>query len=132
VQQAAPAPFDGFIAKAYVKASDTVKLGDILAALDDHDLQLDKVRWQSERQRILLKTDEAMSKHDPGQTAQLQAELAQAELTAQKLARAQIAAPTDGLVVSGDLSQSVGAPVETGKALFEIAPRSAPRLHPVG
>jgi multidrug resistance efflux pump len=126
VQRAVPAPFEGFIATAPAKAGDIVHAGDVLATLDDRDLLLDKVRWQSEAERLVLKSREAMSKHDPGTSGQLDAQLrqteAQAALTAEKLARTQIRAPIDGLLVSGDLSQSIGAPVEIGKVLFEVAP----------
>ena len=38
------------------------------------------------------------------------------------LARSQVKVPFDSVVVSGDLSQSVGRPVSRGDALFEIAP----------
>src|SRR5678816_4391221 len=31
-------------------------------------------------------------------------------------------APFDGVIVSGDLSQRLGAPVERGQVLFEVAP----------
>ena len=126
MQLAAPAPFEGFIATAPAKAGDVVRKGDVLATLDDRDLQLEQVRWRSERERIVLKAREAMAKHDPATTGQLEAQLrqtdAQARLTAEKLARTRIVAPIDGIVVSGDLSQSIGAPVETGKVLFEVAP----------
>ena len=126
VQLAVPAPFDGFIATGPMKAGDVVHAGEVLATLDDHDLQLDRIRWRSERERLVLKSREAMAKHDPGTSEQLDAQLretdAQADLTALKLARTQITSPIDGIVVSGDLSQSIGAPVETGKVLFEIAP----------
>ena len=126
VQRAVPAPFDGFIATAPAKAGDIVHAGDLLATLDDHDLQLDRVRWQSEHERLILKSREAMSKHDPGTSGQLDAQLrqtdAQAALTAEKLARTRITAPIDGIVVSGDMSQAIGAPVETGKVLYEVAP----------
>jgi Barrel-sandwich domain of CusB or HlyD membrane-fusion len=126
VQLAVPAPFDGFIATAPAKAGDRVHAGDLLATLDDHDLQLDRVRWQSEHERLILKSREAMSKHDPGTSGQLDAELretdAQAQLTAVKLTRTHITAPIDGILVSGDMSQQIGAPVETGKVLFEVAP----------
>jgi hypothetical protein len=126
VQRTIPAPFDSFIATAPAKAGDIVHAGDLLATLDDRDLQLDRVRWQGEHDRLILKSREALSKHDPGTSAQLDAELAetdaQAALTAEKLARTRIVAPIDGIVVSGDLSQSIGAPVETGKVLFEVAP----------
>ena len=126
VQRTVPAPFDGFIATAPAKAGDVVHKGDVLATLDDRDLQLEHVRWRSEHERLVLKTREAMSKHDPGTVEQLDAELrqadAQAALTAEKLTRTRIIAPIDGVLVSGDMSQSIGAPVETGKVLYEVAP----------
>ncbi len=62
----------------------------------------------------------------------LRAGIAQADvqlgLIDEQLARLQIAAPIDGLVVSGDLSQSIGAPVQQGDVLFEVAPLDAYRL----
>lgn len=126
VQRAVPAPFDGFVARAMVHAGDVVTAGTVLAALDDRDLQLDRVKWAGERERIALKLREAMAKHDPASVGQLQAQLrqteAQARLTDAKLARAAIVAPIDGIVMTGDLSHSIGAPVETGRVLFEIAP----------
>lgn len=126
VQRAVPAPFDGFIATAPAHAGDRVTAGTVLATLDDKDLQLDRVRWQSERDRLALKLREAMAKHDPAEAGQIEAQLrqtaAQAALTAEKLQRARITAPIDGIVVSGDLSQQLGAPVETGRLLFEVAP----------
>ncbi len=39
-----------------------------------------------------------------------------------------ISAPFDGIIVSGDLSQSLGAPVERGQILFEIAPLDSYRM----
>jgi multidrug efflux pump subunit AcrA (membrane-fusion protein) len=57
----------------------------------------------------------------------LQAE-AQIALLDEQIARAKIVAPFDGLVVNGDLSQSLGAPVEAGQVLFEIAPLDSYRV----
>ena len=132
VQRAVPAPFEGFIATAPVYAGDTVRAGDVLATMDDKDLLLDRVKWDSEAHRLQLKIREALSKHDPASAGQLQAELrqtqAQAELAAAKLERAAITAPIDGVVVSGDLTQQLGAPVETGRVLFEVAPLDAYRV----
>ena len=45
-----------------------------------------------------------------------------------RLARVQVIAPFDGVVVKGDLSQQLGSPVEMGKVLFEVAPLSAWRV----
>ena len=59
------------------------------------------------------------------QASQAEAELA---LVREKLARTKLVAPVEGLVVSGDLSQMLGAPIEQGKVLFEIAPLDAVRV----
>jgi len=59
------------------------------------------------------------------QQRQAQAQLA---LVEEKLARSRIQAPIDGLVVTGDLSQRLGSPVEAGETLFEIAPLDAYRV----
>jgi len=47
---------------------------------------------------------------------------AQLALVEEQLARATLVAPFDGLIVRGDLSQSLGSPVERGQVLFEVAP----------
>lgn len=126
VQRVVPAPFEGFIATAPAKAGDVVHAGDLLATLDDRDLRLERVKWQSEHDRLAVKAHEAMAKHDPATGGQIEAQMrqteAQAALAGEKLARTRIVSPVDGIIVSGDLSQSIGAPVETGKVLFEVAP----------
>jgi len=52
----------------------------------------------------------------------------QLALVDEKLTRANIVAPFDGIIVSGDLSQLLGSPVEQGKQLFELAPLDAYRV----
>jgi multidrug resistance efflux pump len=132
VQRAAVAPFEGFIKTAPVRAGATVLAGQILATLDDKDLVLDQMKWQSELDKLVQKQREALAKHDRSAVGVLMAQIQQAEaqlaLAEDKLKRTQIAAPFDGLVVSGDLSQMLGSPVEKGKVLFEIAPLDAFRL----
>jgi len=44
------------------------------------------------------------------------------------LARASIVSPLDGVVIQGDLTQSIGSPVERGKPLLLIAPNAAYRV----
>jgi multidrug efflux pump subunit AcrA (membrane-fusion protein) len=57
-------------------------------------------------------------------------EQAQAELSLleEQIGRARILAPFKGVVVNGDLSQSLGAPVDAGQLLYEIAPLDSYRL----
>ncbi len=59
------------------------------------------------------------------QIGQAQAQLA---LVQERLARATLVAPFDGVVVSGDLSQQIGSPVEQGRVLFEVAPLGGYRV----
>lgn len=126
VQRVAAAPFEGYLAASFVRAGDIVKRGQVLAELDDHDLQVERAKWTSDRDQYDNKLREAMANHDliaiQVITAQLNEAQAQLDLTNDKLARVKIVAPYDGVIVTGDLSQQIGTPVEAGKKLFEVAP----------
>jgi RND family efflux transporter MFP subunit len=132
VQRAIVAPFEGFLAQAEVKAGQRVAAGDPLAALDDRDLQLEQQKWLAQAEQAERKYRDALARRDRPNARILAAELAEARaqlrLVEDKLARAQITAPFDGVVVTGDLSQMLGTPVEKGKVLFEIAPLDAYRV----
>lgn len=133
VQQAAVAPFDGFVTAAPHRAGDIVKAGDVLATLDTRELSLEALRYESQRDQARFRQQEAAARDDRATAAIQSAEADEAEaqrrLIADKIARARIIAPFQGLVVSGDLSQSLGAPVERGKLLFEIAPLDTYRVN---
>jgi multidrug efflux pump subunit AcrA (membrane-fusion protein) len=132
VQRAVAAPFDGFIRAAPARAGDTVRAGDLLVALDDRDLILDRLKWRAERDKLVQKHREALAKHDRSNLVQLEPQIRQAEaqlaLAEEKLVRSRMIAPFDGVVVSGDLSQMLGSPVEKGKTLLELAPLDSYRL----
>lgn len=132
VQRSIVAPFDGYVASAPVKAGDIVEAGQVLASLDERELKLEAARWKSERDQQALKYSDAMSKHDRSValvvSASLEQTAAQLSLIEDKLARASIAAPFRGVVVSGDLRQLVGSPIEKGKVLFEVAPLESFRV----
>lgn len=132
VQRAAAAPFAGFVASAQVRAGDRVSAGAELARLDDADLQLEELRWRSEIDRLGAQSRAALARGERDQVALLEAQIAQARaqlsLASAQLSRTRIIAPIDGLVVAGDLSQRLGAPVQLGEVLFEIAPLDAWRL----
>lgn len=131
-QRAVVAPFEGYVAEAHVRAGDRVQAGQLLARLDDRDLQLERVRWASERDQSERKYRDALARHDRSASRILSAQVAQADaqlaLVEEKLAKTRLAAPFDGIVVAGDLSQLLGAPLEQGKVLFELAPLDAYRV----
>lgn len=132
IQRAAVAPFNGFVAESHVRPGDIVKQDQLLATLDDSDLQLERHKWKSEYEQANRKLRDAMAKHDltayqvlSAQQQQAEAQLALAE---DRIRRARITAPFDGVVISGDLSQLIGSPIEQGKKLFEVAPLASYRV----
>lgn len=126
VSQVIAAPLSGFIKSAEVRAGDEVVAGQLLANLDDRSLQLELKKWQGERNKTTKAYQEALAKRARTELSILRAKADQVDaevaLVQQQIERAQLRAPFDGYVVSGDLNQSLGAPVETGDVLFEIAP----------
>lgn len=126
IQRSAVAPFEGFVAASFVRAGDTVRKGQPLCLLEDRDLKLERDRWNAEREQRLRELREAMATHELTQVQIIRAQVEQAQaelaLVEEKLTRARVVAPFDGIVISGDLSQLIGSPVELGKKLFEIAP----------
>lgn len=132
IQRVAAAPFEGFLAASFVRAGDTVRKDQLLAQLDDHELRVEQAKWASQHDQYQNKLREALATHDLSAvrvvTAQLDEAQAQLDLTQDKLARTRIRAPYDGVIVSGDLSQQTGTPLEAGKKLFEIAPLHSYRI----
>ena len=132
VQRALVAPFDGHLVQVNARAGDTVQAGQILARLDDRDLRLDHTRLMAERDQALRKHRQALAGADRASMAVLAAQIAQTEaqiaLVEDRLARATVMAPFAGVVVSGDLTQLLGAPVEQGRQLFQIAPLDSYRV----
>ena len=125
LRQVITAPFDGFIGQVAVRPGQRVVRGQMLARLDDRDLKLEQGKFRSERDQASGKLRQAMSERDAPAMALAQAEVQQAEaqlaLVEAKLARSELVAPQDGLLVTGDWVQQIGGPVETGKEMFEIA-----------
>ena len=132
VQRVLNAPFEGFIASSNVRAGDTVHEGDLLCQLDDRELLIEQARWSSEKEQDDKKLRQAIAEDDLGQvqitSAQLKEAEAQLNLANERIRRSKIVAPFDGIVISGDLSQLAGSPVEQGKKLFEVAPLQSYRV----
>jgi len=132
VQRVISAPMAGYLASQHVRAGDIVKEGEVLFTLDEHDLRLEKLKWESQRSQRVREYTEASAEHDRAKSLILNAQIKQANaqisLVDEQLKRTQVLSPFDGIVVSGDLSQSLGAPVERGDILFEVSPLNSYRV----
>ena len=126
VERVAVAPEDGYVATAAVRPGDVVKQGQELATLDSKDLELERVKWRGQREQLAKEYREALAKFERARVSILRARIEQSEaqiaLLDAQLARTQILAPFDGVIVSGDLTRTLGSPVERGQVLYKIAP----------
>ena len=132
IQRVASSPFDAFVVESDVRAGDIVKQGQVLAVLDDKDLKLERMKLLGQKHQLSSQYREAMAKNDRAQVRIAMAKsdqiAAQLNLVEYKLKRTKLLAPFDGVVVSGDLSQALGAPVTKGEVIFEVAPLDAYRV----
>jgi multidrug resistance efflux pump len=104
----------------------------VLAELAQQDLQIERSKWESElAQQVnaygaaLARADRSLLMVSHAKVAETQAQL---ELIEKQIERAQLRAPFDGVVLSGDLTQSLGAPVQRGTVLLVVAPLDRYRL----
>lgn len=132
VQRAAAAPFNGYIKDAPVRAGDLVQVGQLLCTLDDREIKLERMKSSSKLEEYQKEYHKAMADREAAKVEILTAQMHQAQseiaLLDDQLAHTRVVSPFDGIVVSGDLSQSLGSPVEKGKVLFEIAPLDSYRV----
>lgn len=124
-QRVLVAPSDGFIKATHVHPGDRVKAGQVLADLAEQDLKLEHDKWASQMAQHENSYAGAMTRADRADAAmslaKVQEAQAQLALVDQQLQRSQLSAPFDGVVIQGDLSQSIGAPVRQGDALLTVA-----------
>ncbi|HLF22290.1 MAG TPA: biotin/lipoyl-binding protein, partial [Burkholderiales bacterium] len=115
IRRALAAPVNGYIGEARFRAGDQVRQGQLLAKLDDRELRLERSRWHSQEEQSLKQYYEALGNRNAAQTQILSAQIDQAKaqvaLIDDQLARVQVTAPFDGVIVAGDWSQSLGAPI---------------------
>ena len=118
-------PQDAYLGSISARPGDAVKKGALLAQLNDEDLRLERRKIASQAQQYRQAYDSALANSNRVEAAIASAQLEQAniqlQLLDQQLARTQLVAPVDGVVVSDDISQTRGAPVKQGDVLFEIA-----------
>ncbi len=132
VQRVIAAPVDGFVRAVALRPGEAVHAGQVLLQLEDQDLALEREKWQSEIAQLDKQYREALSKDEAAAIVVAGSKLEQArtqlDLAQRQLERTQLKAPFDGVLISGDLSQSIGMPVKRGQELMTVATERAFRI----
>jgi multidrug resistance efflux pump len=132
LQRVMVSPRDGYLAEAPVRAGDVVREGELMASLATDELDLERLKRVSEREQLLQEYAKALATGDRAEARILKAQErqvdAQLALLDAQLARSRLLAPFEGVVMEGDLSQALGAVVERGQTLFQLAPLEDQRV----
>ncbi len=131
-QRVLSSPTDGFVKAAHALPGDHVKQGAVLVDLVDQDLKLERDKWLSQVAQFDNAYAAAMTRGDRAEASiglsRLEEAQAQLSLVDGQLQRSQLKAPFDGIVIQGDLSHAIGAPVKQGDALITVASEQGHRL----
>ncbi|MCX8239309.1 MAG: efflux RND transporter periplasmic adaptor subunit [Akkermansiaceae bacterium] len=117
-------PFSGYIDTVKANVGDMVKKGQLLMTLDRRELTMQKTELKAERDRSVSDTRryEAEGELSQMKLSQLAIEQADAKLQVidYRLARTEIRAPFDGVIVEGDLKERLSSPTQVGEVLLRI------------
>ena len=132
-QRAIVAPFEGYIKSANYRLGDAIKEGTLLVQLDDKDLRLDKIRLGSQIVKLQKQKEKAIAKNEKASVnianAQIEETRIEQQLVQMNIERSSIRSSITGLIIQGDLSQRLGANVNKGELLFELAPNHHYKLN---
>lgn len=119
------APFDGFVADVRVMTGELLDEDAVLLRLDTQGLELERARTKRERDALETEMRAAMATHDRAEMARLGALRQKSEAELRRIQtlidQATLRTPAPGRVLSADLSERVGSPVERGESLVSFA-----------
>lgn len=121
-------PFEGIVSEVIdgARAGERVEKDQLLARLDTSELELSAIEARQTMNQALAQAAEAMRKGSGAEQQQAEAKAAQSQarldLLELRIRSAEIRAPIAGTILAGDLTERIGARLEVGEALFEIAP----------
>ncbi len=128
IQRIISAPTDGYIEAVHVRPGDRVSKGQVLIDLEDDALKLERRKLEGEIAQLRSAYGAALASRDRGELSVVLAQIEEAEarlaLIKQRLAKVHLVAPFDALVIDGDLTQALGAPINEGDKLLTLAPQN--------
>jgi multidrug efflux pump subunit AcrA (membrane-fusion protein) len=120
------APFAGVFEKSLVRPGDVVGMNQTLAKMDGRELRMELAGVVADYHRARKSRDVNVA---AGKTAaaqidalEMQCQDQKRQLLESRIKNLDIKSPEAGIVVSGDLERTEGAPVTAGQAMYEIAP----------
>ena len=119
------APFDGILSQTMSLPGQIVKAGEPLCRFEDDDLKLSLREARSkliatQKQKDVYFAEQKLAEFKMAE-AQCEELAAQIALLDHRIEQAVVKAAVDGVVLSGDLRQSIGSPLKMGEALLEVA-----------
>lgn len=125
-QRSIVAPFESHLSAVHASAGMSVSQDQVIAELDTSKLELERDKWRSEKLKLQREYNRALAELEQAEAQIIRAQIEQAHaelnLVDQQIEKSILRAPFDGVVITGDLKRSIGAPFEQGQALFEVAP----------
>ncbi|GAB5496411.1 MAG: hypothetical protein Phyf2KO_14910 [Phycisphaerales bacterium] len=127
-------PFEGIVSEVMpvAEAGENVEAGQLLVKLDTSELELSAIEARQQLSQAQAQAADAMRQGKGAEQQQAEAKARQSQarldLLTQRIASAEIRAPIAGTIIAGDLTERVGARLELGEPLFEIAPLDDMRL----
>ncbi|MCL4103507.1 efflux RND transporter periplasmic adaptor subunit [Fibrobacter sp. HC4] len=120
------APFDGYIDTVFVKPGDVVYKGAPLLRLNQTELKLEEADLMAQEQDSRREIQKAQAAHQLAEMRIHQARLAQTQAKLKtvryRLSMAVVAVTADSaVIIEGDLQKRIGAPVNQGTELFQMA-----------
>lgn len=121
------APFEGVIASLGkgIEPGRKIEKGQLMVELDTSEMMLNELQARAEIVNAEAEADEQRTKGDRAAAAQAEARAdqakAKADLLRHQIERSRILAPITGTIISGDLTDKVGASIKLGDKLFEVA-----------
>lgn len=123
------APFLGILKASHARAGDRVVQGQLLVEFDVRELESQLAEIEAQLSVLEHERNKAMSQNAPAlaQIAMANQEIhrVRREITLQKIERAGVRSPVDGVVIQGDPRERVGAVLAQGEQLLQIAPDGA-------
>ncbi|WP_108651358.1 efflux RND transporter periplasmic adaptor subunit [Dongshaea marina] len=132
IERAIVSPFDGYLLAIHARAGQSLKAGDPVATLDGRELRLRQQQLMFKQDQLRKQYRQALAEQHYAESrlylSQLDELKADLKLLQNKLEMLELKAPIDGVIISGDLRRAVGAPLEKGQLLFEMAPLARYRV----